>query len=76
MLIFDLETDGLLDDVTTIHCLHLFDTDRPELGVQRYNNHNYNAVSTVADGVETLGNADELLAHNGIGFDYLVLDKS
>ena len=75
MLIFDLETDGLLDDVTTIHCLHLFDTDRPELGVQRYNNHNYNAVSTVADGVETLGNADELLAHNGIGFDYLVLDK-
>ena len=51
MLIFDLETDGLLDDVTTIHCLHLFDTDRPELGVQRYNNHNYNAVSTVADGI-------------------------
>ena len=27
MLIFDLETDGLVRDVTTIHCLVIYDTE-------------------------------------------------
>lgn len=75
MLIFDLETDGLLETVSTIHCLHLYDTDKPDLGVQRYNDHAYEATGTVLEGVQALGRADEILAHNGIGFDYLVLDK-
>lgn len=75
MLIFDLETDGLLDDVSTIHCLHIWDTEQPELGVQRYNDHNYNAAGDIEEGIFVLGNARELLAHNGIAFDYLVLDK-
>ena len=27
MLVFDLETDGLLDDVTKIHCLVIYDSE-------------------------------------------------
>lgn len=75
MIIFDLETDGLLDSVSTIHCLHLYDTDHPDLGVQRYNDHAYKATGNVSEGVAALGRGVETLAHNGIGFDYQVLDK-
>ena len=75
MLIFDLETDGLVDTVTKIVCCHLFDTESPELGVQRFNDFGYKATGDVAEGVAKLGAADEILAHNGIGYDYQVLDK-
>ena len=27
MLVFDLETDGLLNDLTKIHCLVIYDSD-------------------------------------------------
>ena len=72
MLIFDLETDGLLDDVSVIHCIHLYDTESESY--ERYNDHGYKANGTVAEGVKRLGSADKLLAHNGIGYDYQVLD--
>ena len=74
MLIFDLETDGLLDTVSVITCCHMYDTAAPELGVQRYNDHGYKATGTVAEGVARLGASDRILAHNGIGYDYRALD--
>lgn len=75
MLIFDLETDGLLDTVSLISCVHMFDTERPEVGVQRFNDHEYLATGTVAEGVFALASATATMAHNGIGYDYQVLDK-
>ena len=75
MLIFDLETDGLLDTVSAVHCVHMLDTEDLEAGVLRYNDHGYKAVGTVAEGIRRLGDSEECLAHNGIGYDYLVLDK-
>ena len=73
MLIFDLETDGLLDEVTVIHCIHLYDTETQKH--ERYNDHAYKAAGTIAEGIRRLGAAAELLAHNGIGYDYQVLDQ-
>lgn len=75
MLIYDLETDGFIEEAEVIHCCHILDTDHPELGVQRYNDHGYKAAGTVAAGVERLGKAEAVLAHNGIAFDYHILDK-
>lgn len=74
MLIFDLETDGLLDEVEVIHCIHLYDTETETH--ERYNDAGYgiHCRGTVEDGVRRLGEASELLAHNGIGYDYVVLD--
>jgi DNA polymerase-1 len=74
MLIFDLETDGLLETVEFIHCVHIMDTEGTN-GVERYNDHGYKCAGTVAEGVARLGAADRVLAHNGIGYDYQVLDK-
>ena len=75
MLISDLETDGLLDVVSVIHCVHMFDTEQPELGIQRYNDHNYKSAGSVAEGVQRLGESTDVIFHNGVGYDYLVLDK-
>jgi hypothetical protein len=33
MIVFDLETDGLLFQVTQIHCLVLYDTDEDQLHI-------------------------------------------
>ena len=73
MLIFDLETDGLLDDVEVIHCIHLYDTELECF--ERYNDHSYKATGTITNGIARLGSAESLLAHNGLGYDYQVLDQ-
>ena len=70
-LAFDIETDGLLDQVTRITSLCIIDVDtgvefayRPdsvELGIHR--------------GLRLLENAECVIAHNGIGFDLAVIKK-
>lgn len=60
-LIFDLETDGLLPDLTKIHCLSIRDVATGR--VRTYTGHR------VVDGLDVLSRADEIIAHNGIGFD-------
>lgn len=66
-LLFDLETDGLLEDVTKIHCLVIKDFDTKQ--VYRYR------PSHIREGIEHLLKADELIGHNIIGYDMPVLDK-
>jgi len=71
---FDLETDNLLADVTTVHSLVIRNAWTDELLFSG---------SSEADpsrphfskGFEILDEADIMLAHNGIGFDYPVLTK-
>ena len=70
VLIADIETDGLYHDLTKIHCLAIGDLDGT---TTLYADHEgYDPLST---GIERLAKADRIVMHNGIGFDYPVLEK-
>mgnify|MGYP000138509234 CR=1 FL=1 len=63
---FDCEADGLLDTLTTIHCLSLSVDGR---NVQRY------VGDDIPEGLAILEQCDRIIAHNGIGFDLPALFK-
>ncbi|NIR14306.1 MAG: hypothetical protein GWN86_10290 [Desulfobacterales bacterium] len=65
MLIFDLETNGLLHELTTIHCLVIHDVETDTTTV--YNDKG-NA-EPIVRGVQRLEDADCIVGHNIIGFD-------
>lgn len=67
MLVFDIETDGLLDDVTKVHCMVIKDTDTGEMFRYR--------PDEVKQGVDKLLQADCICGHNVIAFDIPVLEK-
>ena len=61
-LIADIETDGLLDTVTKIHCIAVVDADNPTQTAVF-------SKDAVVDGIALLQKADELIFHNGTTFD-------
>ena len=63
-MFFDLETDGLDPDV--IHCI--------AVGEEGYPVWSYGP-EQIKEGLEMLCEADELIAHNGIGYDFKVIEK-
>lgn len=65
--IFDLETNGLLDEVQTIHCLVYYDLEQKQLHSFDY--------ADVLDGLIQLGEYDTLVGHNIIGYDIPVIRK-
>lgn len=67
MLLFDLETDGLLGTVTTVHCAVTYDTDTDIF--KRY------TPTDISDFLKDLGVANEICGHNVIGYDLPVLKK-
>jgi DNA polymerase I-like protein with 3'-5' exonuclease and polymerase domains len=67
MLIFDIETDGLLDEVTKVHCIV---TQCTKSGVQ-WKFHG----DTLEKGVALLRKAPEIGGHNIICYDIPVLEK-
>ena len=69
--LFDLETDGFLENVTTIHLLTIEDPDSDRSWVFRKNDEE----DTIDEGVAMLRRAKYRVAHNGIRFDYPVLAK-
>ncbi len=71
MLVFDLETDGLLNDVTCIHCLVIFDSKTDETYV--YNDQGDQ--EPIVRGVQLLEEADIICGHNVINFDLPILQK-
>lgn len=74
-LFFDLETNGLLDTVSVVHCLVV---KCLSTGAVRRFADSPEAIAidgTVADGVALLKAATTLVAHNGIGYDLPVLAK-
>ena len=71
-LVFDLETNGLLNDVTRIHCLAIYDSTTDE--IETYNDEKNNKYS-ISEGVNRLLVADTLVGHNVINFDLAVLGK-
>ena len=71
MLVFDLETNGLLDDVTKIHCLVIYDSEADSTVI--YNNEGNK--EPIVRGVQRLEDADVLVGHNIIGYDLPVIQK-
>jgi len=71
MLVFDLESDGLLDDVTCIHCLVIHDTEADKTYV--YNDQGDQ--EPITRGVQLLEDAEIICGHNVIGYDIPCLQK-
>ena len=71
MLIFDIETDGLLDATTRLHCMSIYDTATGE--IQGYDPHN------VEHGIWRLRLAlecgEQIIGHNIISFDLPAIQK-
>ncbi len=66
-LIFDIETDGLLDTTQKLHCIAIYDTKTDT--IKSYSN------NTLRDGLLALSEADELIGHNIVKFDLPALQK-
>lgn len=66
--IFDLETDGLLDDVTKIHCMVIKDIDTGAA-------YGYHGKGVWTEGIPKLEKADMICGHNIIKYDIPVLKK-
>lgn len=71
--IFDIETDGLLDNLTTIHCLALLDIDTGEVIGCPPDRHAF--VMTIEEGLRHLMEADLIVGHNIIKFDIPAIQK-
>ena len=71
MLVFDLETDGLLNDVTCIHCMVIYDSEADETYV--YNDQGDQ--EPIVRGVQLLEEAKVICGHNVIGYDLPVIEK-
>lgn len=72
MLIFDIESDGFLDEMTVIHCVHMGD---PVTGEQWGYSSRPGADGTVEEGLERLRIADEIGGHNVFRFDIPAIQK-
>lgn len=64
---FDVEANGFLDVVTKLHCLHAKDVDTKEKFAF--------GPDEIPQALELLSQADEAIAHFGIGYDFAVLEK-
>ena len=72
MLVFDCETNGLLHDVSTIHCIAIYDSQKEETFV--FNNRGGNC-PPITEALHWLTSADVIIGHNIIGYDLPVLRK-
>ena len=69
MLIFDIETDGLLDTVSKIHVICTYDTETQ--GYKRYEI----TKESLKEGLNSLANADCICGHNVIGYDIPAIEQ-
>jgi DNA polymerase I len=68
-LLFDTETDHLVEKATKLHCLVAYNPETDELF--RFNSQSNN----LEEGLKLLESADVIVGHNAIGFDVPVLQK-
>ena len=71
-LIFDLETDGLIPEMTQIWSAGICD---PETGIVEVYCDKDPELPNLAIGLKKLSEADRVVAHNLIGFDFWALEK-
>lgn len=67
MIIFDIETNGLLDTLTKIHCIGTYNTETDELK-------EYHGVD-IPKAIKLLEEADEVIGHNIVKFDLPAIQK-
>ena len=72
-LVFDLETNGLLHDLTRVHCLAIYDSETDE--IETYNDEKNNNKYSISEGINKLLVADTIVGHNIIGFDIPAISK-
>jgi hypothetical protein len=70
-LVFDLESDGLYNDVTKIHCIGIYDLDTKQTLV--FNDEG--SEQPITKGVQLLEDATNIVGHNIIGYDLPVIRK-
>ena len=70
-LIFDIETNGLLKNVDTIHCLVIHDLQEDQ--TLTYNDKGHS--EPLSRGLQRLQDADLIIGHNIIGYDIPVIRK-
>ena len=71
-VVFDIETDGLLDGLTRIHCLVLKDLDTGQVLSCTDDSPEH---SPIFQGLQVLSQAKRIYGHNIIGFDLPALQK-
>lgn len=69
MLFFDIETDGLLDEVTKLHCIVIYDPQKD--GYLRFDP----ISNPIQEGLKLLSEADLIIGHNIIGYDLPAIKK-
>ena len=72
MLVFDIETNGLLHDVHEIHCIAIYDSTKEE---QFVFNDRGGKCPPITEALHWLTSADVIAGHNVISFDIPVLRK-
>lgn len=70
-LVFDVETDGLINDVTRVHCIGIHDLDTKE----DYVFNDTGNAQPITKGIQMLEDAKCIIGHNIIGYDVPVLSK-
>ena len=70
-ILFDIETDGLVPDLTKVHSLVLLDMDTEE----ELSCADQKGYTSIADGMSYLKSAELLAGHNIQGFDFPALHK-
>lgn len=71
ILVFDLESNGLLDEATVIHSLCIGELDSGKV----HSFADQEGYQPISKGIEMLQKADMIIAHNGICFDVPVIKK-
>ena len=71
-LVFDIETNGLLHDLTEIHCIAIHDTTGTE-GTICYNDQG--GAEPIVRGIQRLEDAACIIGHNIISFDCVAIKK-
>jgi DNA polymerase-1 len=73
-LVWDVETNGLLNSATVLHCIAIQDVDT--LQVSLYTDSlAMNSQGSIEDGVQRLRSADLIIGHNIINYDIPVVEK-
>ncbi|RLC04116.1 MAG: hypothetical protein DRI57_28545, partial [Deltaproteobacteria bacterium] len=67
---FDIESDGLLDVMTKIHCLVIIDENNKVFSCA-----DQKGYMPITEGLALLSEADEIIAHNGQNFDCPAIKK-
>ena len=70
-LLFDIETNGLMDELDRVHCIVAQDLDTGEM----LSCADQDGYTPISEALDKLASATLIVAHNAIGFDVPALKK-